>query len=263
MASEKRKDTALLAARAGRYREYAPPPPLRRHFSRLWSHALHDGPPAVVAIVPDGYCDLLWIDSRLVVAGPDKIAAFPVLRPGATVIGARFAPGAAAPWLKMPLSALVGCSVPLADIGRKDAAEFEARLGECPDPSAAMALFCRLLEEAARDGDEPARDATVIFAAADSGRPASCLFGRLGMSERQLRRRCHHHFGYGAKTLERIRRFQRFLDLCRRSDTMPLARLALEGGFADQAHMTREVGELSSLTPAVILGQLSISNRPG
>nr|AOO92241.1 AraC family transcriptional regulator [Rhizobium leguminosarum bv. trifolii] len=91
----------------------------------------------MVAIVPDGYCDLLWIDGRLVVAGPDRTASFPVIRPGATVIGARFAPGAAAPWLKTPLSALVGCSVPLADIGRKDTAEFEARLADCPDPSAA------------------------------------------------------------------------------------------------------------------------------
>ncbi|MGO6737805.1 helix-turn-helix domain-containing protein [Rhizobium ruizarguesonis] len=261
MASGRRKDTALLAARAGRYREYAPPPTLRHHFSRLWSHALHDGPLAMVAIVPDGYCDLLWIDGRLVVAGPDRAAAFPVIQPGATVIGARFAPGAAAPWLETPLSALVGCSVPLADFGRKDTAEFEARLADCPDPSAATALFGRLLEEAARDEEEPAREAAVIFAAADSRRPAPGLLDRLGMSERQLRRRCHHHFGYGAKTLERICRFQRFLDLCRRSDTMPLARLALEAGFADQPHMTREVGELSTLTPAVILDQLSMRQR--
>ncbi len=212
----------------------------------------------MVAIVPDGYCDLLWIDGRLLVAGPDRTAAFPVIRPGATVIGARFAPGAAAPWLKTPLSALVGCSVPLDDFGRKDTAEFEARLADCPDPSAATVLFGRLLEEAARDEEEPAREAAVIFAAADSRHPAS---GLLDMSERQLRRRCHHHFGYGAKTLERIRRFQRFLDLCRRLDTMPLARLALEAGFADQPHMTREVGELSTLTPAVILDQLSMRQR--
>ncbi|KZS52364.1 AraC family transcriptional regulator [Rhizobium anhuiense] len=261
MASGRRKDTALLAARAGRYREHASPPALRRHFSRLWLHTLHDGPPAMVAIVPDGYCDLLWIDGRLIVAGPDRTAAFPIIRPGATVIGARFAPGAATPWLRTPLSALVGCSVPLSDIGREDTAEFEARLGDCPNPSAAMALFSRLLEEAARHEEEPARDAAVIFAAADSARPASGLLDRLGMSERQLRRRCHHHFGYGAKTLERIRRFQRFLDLCRRSGTMPLARLAFEAGFADQPHMTREVGELSTLTPAVILDQFSMRKR--
>ncbi|MBB4440511.1 MULTISPECIES: helix-turn-helix domain-containing protein [Rhizobium] len=261
MASGKRNEMALLAARAGRYREYVPPPTLRRHFSRLWSHALHNGPPAMVAIVPDGYCDLLWIDGRLVVAGPDRTAAFPVIQPGATVIGARFAPGAAAPWLKTPLSVLVGCSVPLADIGRKDTAEFEARLANCPAPSDAAALFGRLLEETARDAEEPARDAAMIFAAADGGRSASGLLDRLGMSERQLRRRCHHHFGYGAKTLERIRRFQRFLDLCRKSGTMPLARLALEAGFADQPHMTREVGELSTLTPAIIFDQLSIGTR--
>jgi AraC-like DNA-binding protein len=112
--------------------------------------------------------------------------------------------------------------VPLADIGRKDTAEFEARLADCPDPLAATALFSRLLEETARDEEEPARDAAMIFAAADNARPASGLLDHLGMSERQLRRRCHHHFGHGSKTLERIRRFQRFLDLCRRSGAMPL-----------------------------------------
>ncbi|PDT37819.1 AraC family transcriptional regulator [Rhizobium sp. M10] len=263
MASEKRNGGILLAARAGRYREYAPPPPLRRHFSRLWSNSLHDGPPATVAIVPDGYCDLLWIGGRLVVAGPDRTAAFPLIRPGTTVIGARFAPGAAAPWLKTPLSALVGCSVRLSDIGRKGTAEFEARLADCRDAADAMALFARLLEEAAREEEEPAPDAAVIFAAAESGCSPSSLPHRLDISERQLRRRCHQHFGYGAKTLERIRRFQRFLDLCRRSHAMPLAHLALEAGFADQAHMTREVGELSCLTPAVICDQLNARELPG
>ncbi|MFS8148876.1 helix-turn-helix domain-containing protein [Rhizobium sp. BR 249] len=263
MVSKRPKDMALLAARAGRYREYAPPPALRRHFSRLWSHRLNDGPPATVAIVPDGYCDLLWIDGRLEVAGPDRTAAFPVIGPGATVIGARFAPGAAASWLKTPLSALVGLSVPLADIGRKETSEFEARLRDCPEPTADVALFGRLLEEAARHEEEPDRDAAVIFAAADSGRPAPGLPDRLGISERQLRRRCHHHFGYGAKTLERIRRFQRFLDVCRKAGTMPLARIALEAGFADQAHMTREVAELSTLTPAIILDQLGMRERSG
>jgi hypothetical protein len=42
---------------------------------------------------------------------------------------------------------------------------------------------------------------------------------------------------------------------------MPLARLALEAGFADQSHMTREVGELSTLTPAVIFDQLGMRKR--
>ncbi|ACE91523.1 probable transcriptional regulator protein, AraC family [Rhizobium etli CIAT 652] len=262
MATEKRNGGILLAARAGRYREYAPSPALRGHFSRLWSHSLHDGPPATVAIVPDGYCDLLWIGGRLVVAGPDRTAAFPLIRPGTTVIGARFAPGAAALWLKTPLSALVGCSVRLSDIGRTDTADFEARLQDCPDAADAMVLFARLLEEAARGEEEPAADAAVIFAAADSGCPSPSLRRRLDISERQLRRRCHQHFGYGAKTLERIRRFQRFLDLCRRSHAMPLAQLALEAGFADQAHMTREVGELSCLTPGVILDQLNAREMP-
>lgn len=256
-ASARRQETALLAARAGRYREFAPSPALRRHFRCLWLHEVNEGPPATVAIVPDGHCDLLWAGGRLMVAGPDRTAAFPDIPPGSRIIGARFAPGVAAPWLKTPLSEIAGRTVPLRDIGWRATAEFEARLGDCADIPTTLALFASLLEEAARDEAEPARDAALIFSAADSGHAAAGLLDRLDIGERQLRRRCHHHFGYGAKTLERIRRFQRFLDLCRKSGaTLQLASLALEAGYADQAHMTREVGDLSTLTPTAILDQI-------
>ena len=79
----------------------------------------------------------------------------------------------------------------------------------------------------------------------------------IAIVERTLRRRCHQHFGYGAKTLDRILRLQRFLSACRREPSVNLGILALDAGYADQAHLSRETKELASLSPAEIRRQLS------
>jgi AraC-like DNA-binding protein len=246
----------LLAKRAGRYREYAPSPVLAPHFHCLWSHEIRTASP--VAIVPDGYCDLLFADGRLFVVGPDRTAAFPPMTPGMRIIGARFAPGAGAAWLKLPLSEITGLSMPLSDLAPEKSAHLEPHLSDCSDEAAALSLFATLLSELAREEAAPDPEARLIFAAADdgSGRIGD-LRQRLDIGERQLRRRAHHHFGYGIKTLERIRRLQRFMALCRASETLSLAALALEAGFSDQAHMTREIGDLTTLTPSAMLAQLT------
>ncbi len=78
--------------------------------------------------------------------------------------------------------------------------------------------------------------------------------GRVGLSERQLRRRTHAAAGYGPKTLQRILRFQRFVRTARRRApdrrTWPAA--AAMAGYADQPHLTRECVALSGLTPAAL-----------
>jgi transcriptional regulator GlxA family with amidase domain len=91
----------------------------------------------------------------------------------------------------------------------------------------------------------------------DGNDPVRTLAGETGTSERTLRRRCHEHLGYGAKTLDRILRFQRFLTLCRSRPESALAMLALGAGYADQAHLARDTRELTSLTPREVQRQLT------
>ena len=71
----------------------------------------------------------------------------------------------------------------------------------------------------------------------------------LGLSERQLRRRCHAAAGYGPKTLQRVLRFRRFLAAAHGD----LARAALDAGYADQSHLTRECTRLAGRPPAALL----------
>jgi AraC-like DNA-binding protein len=72
-----------------------------------------------------------------------------------------------------------------------------------------------------------------------------------------LRRQCNELFGYGPKTLDRILRLQRFQALARTEADEGLACLALRAGYADQAHLTREVQSLCGMTAGEFVHQLA------
>ncbi|CDN48184.1 helix-turn-helix domain-containing protein [Neorhizobium galegae] len=248
------KDTPILAMRAGTYRERPTNGPLSRLFFRVWSHRLPQEFEGQIAVVPDGCSDLIWVGGQLMVIGPDRTAAFPALAPGETILGLRFRAGAALRWLDVPLHELVGRAVPLREL-RDDVQTVEERLAE-----ANCAIERRLLFEAWAAGEaslanEPQSAMKTLFDELGSG----VLHGSSAteaLGERTLRRRSHDHFGYGPKTLERILRLQRLLRMVRQPASGNLAILALEAGYADQAHMTRDVKELTTFTPWEIRRQL-------
>ncbi|MEV5769093.1 helix-turn-helix domain-containing protein, partial [Micromonospora sp. NPDC052213] len=66
-------------------------------------------------------------------------------------------------------------------------------------------------------------------------------------------RRSRHLFGYGPKTLARILRMGRALALARAGT--PLAEVAARCGYADQAHLTRDVRDLAGVPPTVLLSR--------
>jgi len=88
---------------------------------------------------------------------------------------------------------------------------------------------------------------------ASPARPVATLADRIGLSERQLHRRCLAAFGYGPKTLDRVLRLQRFLALGRAPDRAGLATLAVAAGYADQAHLTHDCRRLAASTPSALL----------
>jgi AraC-like DNA-binding protein len=87
------------------------------------------------------------------------------------------------------------------------------------------------------------------------------LAAHLALSASQLRRRCLHAVGVGPKVLQRTLRFQGFLALAQAGATATgrrgadgVAGLAVDVGYADQAHLSRECLRLTGLTPRRLLG---------
>jgi AraC-like DNA-binding protein len=256
-----REHAPTLASRAGRYVEASPIPRLLPHFQCVWMSSVspdHSGP---VAVVPDGCVDLLWRDNRFTVVGPDITAATPELKPGSIILGIRFRPGAAAKWLRRPLMEIIGREVPMAEFWGSEADHVADRIGAASSTRDKLRVLQELLAAEALRVEPPRQEATMIFeflkaGAGAEGRKINALRERLGVSERTLRRQCHDLFGYGPKTLDRILRFQRFQALARTDADEGLALLALSAGYADQAHLTREVQSLCGMTAGEFVRQL-------
>ncbi|RZU23907.1 AraC-like DNA-binding protein [Streptomyces sp. BK239] len=191
-------------------------------------------------VLPDGCIDLLWNEGRLLVAGPDTRAHLHD-GPPASWSGLRFFPGAAPALLGVPAHELRDQRVDLAELW--PAAEVRrlcARVEAAPHPATALEELA--LQRAA----PPDRALRRLVTALAEGRPVAATAGELGLSARQLHRRSLTAFGYGPKTLARILRLQRALALARRG--VPYADTASRAGYADQAHLARDVRELSGMT---------------
>ncbi|MFR9796834.1 DUF6597 domain-containing transcriptional factor [Streptomyces sp. MS06] len=196
--------------------------------------------PAPQPVLPDGCMDLLWSDGRLLVAGPDT-GAHPVRTPDATWAGIRFFPGTAPTLLGVPAHELRDRRVELADLWPADRVRrLRARVEAAPDPAAG--LEAAALDRAAATGPPDPLIPRLVSALA-AGRPVGAVADGTGLGARGLHRRSLAVFGYGPKTLAGILRLQRALAMARAG--VPYAEAAARAGYADQAHLARDVRRLT------------------
>ncbi|WP_078884127.1 helix-turn-helix transcriptional regulator [Streptomyces sp. NRRL S-340] len=200
-------------------------------------------------VLPDGCMDLLWSEGRLLVAGPDTRAYAPD-GPSAHWAGLRFFPGTAPACLGVPAHELRDRRVDVADLWPAPAVRrLRARLEAARDPAAALEQAALERAESAGPPDPLLRR---LVAALDAGRPVAATADELGVGARWLHRRSLAAFGYGPKTLARVLRLQRALALARSG--VPFADTAIRAGYADQAHLSRDVRELAGVPLGGLLG---------
>ena len=245
----------MLAQAAGSYRERPVEGVLQDHFACVWVHQLPRPDVQPVVVVPDGCIDLEWIDGALADRGPGSSAqdrtpggrrdggGIP-LPPG----GGRRVAGTAGVRNRRPPHPAGGVlgrrCAPRGRTSERGARYRRARAGDRERVDAARAID---------SGASP--DMHAAFELLATGAPPGkalipWLAGELALSERTLRRRFDAAFGYGPKTLDRILRFQRFLKLLRGARNGSTAGLAMEAGYADQAHLGRESRRLAVTTPS-------------
>jgi AraC-like DNA-binding protein len=233
-------DTASPSAAV--YREHRPvlPHPL---VECSWEqHA--DSDEYVQRVLPDACADVIVSSAgEAIVVGPATSVQLPRLADGERLRGLRLRTAAIGPALGLPAYELRDLQVPLrALFPAREAGRIAAQVwrGELPsflDPGAR-----ELRVEHALTG---LRRRTRVGDIAED----------LGLSARHLRRLVLASTGLEPRTLSRIARFQRFLDLSDRAAEPSLADLAARAGYADQAHLAREVRALSGLTPSALVAE--------
>ena len=162
------------------------------------------------------------------------------------------APTAARRLLGLPLGQIADRVAPLAELVGPEADRLEERLAALRDWPARLDLvedwLCRRLDAARRI------PAGVAFSweqlRRSAGRIAIAEIQRqTGWSRRHLVAQFRDHVGAGPKLAARILRFERAVSLLDDPARPGWAAIAAECGYADQAHLTREVRELAGMTP--------------
>lgn len=246
------------------YRERRPVSLLEHYVSCVWVQRVSPASDAYEhRSVPNGGVELsCLIGSEPRLTGPQTGPTVELLEPGAVVVGVRFRPGAAPPMLGVPASELVDVEAEADAVWGVSALVLGGRLAASASPEQAAAIL--EAELLARLSAAPAPD-PVIGEVVRRLHPwcfggVASLADSLDLSERQLRRLCRDAIGLAPKVLQRMLRFQGFLALAQARDA-DLARLAIDAGYADQSHLSRESTRLAGRSPAALLREAERSCR--
>jgi AraC-like DNA-binding protein len=237
------------------YREYLPAPALARDFVCMWTQTI--GPKCEVAqpVYPDTCVDILLINETApIVVGPWTEPFVSHLAPGTRILGARVRPGSATR-LGLPAHRLLNQSAPLDAIWNRSLSSQIARIADIHDLAKRRAAMESALSHRIESADtpDPAMSEAVMWLSRHPYANIEQLATKMCLSPRQLQRRFSVAIGYGPKMFQSVLRFQRLLSLIGAVD-MPytLAELAVILGYADQAHMTREVQRFAKRSPRTL-----------
>jgi AraC-like DNA-binding protein len=224
---------------------------LVEHVRAYWTLDIDD-PPARLRVIPDGQVDLVFdLDhAEALVSGavPDPFEA--VHERATHLLGATLVPGAAASVLGVKVGALQAGWQPLASVVGPSADVLGHKLKDASGLVERLALVETFL--LARLGRTDGRVARALEAidASDGGVTIADLGRRSGASGRNLSRLFHDWVGLSPKRFARIVRVQAALRRLAEPAPPDLASLADELGFADQAHLAREVRAVAGAAPS-------------
>ncbi len=160
--------------------------------------------------------------------------------------------------LGVPLWELANTVIDVADVLGRKAEQLVDRLAETPGWRARLALLDNSLAIRAAVGPQPAPQ--VVWAWQQLCRsschiPIAQLADEVGWTRRHLLTRFRQQIGLAPKTVSRVIRFQRALQLLQQPGSRPsVGSVAQLTGYSDQAHLTREFRALAGVTPVRLAG---------
>jgi AraC-like DNA-binding protein len=214
-------------------------------------------------VLPDGCIDLIFrggAEGGRLFASALIERPVPIAAASAWFVGVRFRPAMARTILDVDPVECLDRDVPAQAIDGALGA-LERRLMNCASPDEAFVVLRRAVDArlAQREDAGAPRRVQEAIASLARGGEVHRVARAAGMSERTLHRDVVRWSGLAPKSLARILRMQRCLAALR-AGRMPLALLALRLGYADQAHMTRELRALAGVTPRDVLREGRVRN---
>lgn len=270
-------------------RSYTPGPPLSQFVHSFWLITSEPSPSLstpqqISRILPRGVVELVFSFDRPTLSfsdGPSAVTetvrvpfwagpyskAF-LIEPSeyTRVVGVRFRPGRARPFLPVPADALHNIDASWDLFSPSSAAEVTDRLRMARTSEALFqtlaGILLQKLYRSAEAVPPPAMDYAVRqFLSMPSQQPIAAVQEKTGLSHTRFNQLFREHVGLRPGLFCRIRRFQYLLQHLRPGQTAHWADLAAQCGYFDQAHLIRDFRALSGLTPGAYLRSMSPPER--
>ena len=220
-----------------------------------WALTADQAPPWKSRILPDGSNDIildLSVEPRSFVVGVMRRADVVPLAGHVDLLGVRFRPGGALPFLRQPLHELADRHVALDALWGSRAGALIDAVATVPRGDRVGVLERLLLANraAAMTDDDLIHRAVVLMRRTRGGIGVRAAAQALGVGERRLERVFDVAIGLSPKRFARVVRFLGAVREIGRRSLRPGAALALDAGYADQPHFVREFKRLAGVTPA-------------
>jgi AraC-like DNA-binding protein len=166
-----------------------------------------------------------------------------------SILGARL-------FLGRPLKDLRNRAIALDDLFGPDARRLDSELYDAPTWDARFAILDRELGVRMRAARAPAPAASWIWRRlVETGGRVSigALVDEVGFSQRHLIAQFREEIGLSPKALARVLRFGRAIRIIKRGGDVRLAEIALDCGYYDQAHFSRDFHAFAGVTPTELL----------
>ena len=252
-----------------RYSEYRPAPPLDRYVDCYWALSGRAGGSRPEPVLPDGTIEVIFNladafenhrDDGTALRQPLSLVVGEITRPmliastgRVDIVGIRFRPGGAHPFLQLPLWELTDRWFALEELATDQERDVLTRLFDAGGEAARFLVLSEhltcLLGVAGRL-DRAVEGAVDLITKSGGWMPIDELAGRLGLSGRQLELRFKERVGIGPKLLARMVRFQRIFQALEARASRRWGRVAAECGYYDQAHLIRDFRQFTGQTPA-------------
>ncbi len=235
------------------YGRYWPSDDLAPFVEHFWTVAWDIAEPEVHEVLPHPSVHLILEQSASRVVGVPTGKFTTRLEGKGRVLGTKFRPGGFRPFLGRAVSGLTGRMLPLAEVFGPPGAELEARAVACVDPADAF----EVVEEFLRRLD-PETDPTIDLVGRIAERAAidreitrvDHLVHAFGLSARKLQRLFDEYVGVAPKWIIQRYRLHEAAERIAAGTVTDGATLALDLGYADQAHFIRDFKKLVGSSPA-------------
>jgi len=243
------------------YKEVGPPQDLENLVLSFWEMEVVSLPesPFQHRIVPDASTSVVLArhaegsDWKVHAVGPRTEAVIIPVHAGEWFSGVRFLPGIASQVFGLDASKQVGALGPAMHLVPEFATALQRCLSPETDNRQAVGVVANTLREFADPG--PKVDMRVVDAfrhirAKKGDLTVADLASAVHIGERQVRRLFRQHVGLSPKQVIRLVRLRATAEDALDQKPGSWSRIAIDRGFSDQAHLTRDVRELTGLTPA-------------